>query len=71
MDWTNCTKNIMKTYQPKRLTDTEKSLLIQQVIKELSGIEPDDLTTFEYRLFRKLVENPPRKGGGAENRMQD
>lgn len=50
----------------KTLTGEEALAILQELVDDLSGIEDSDMTTFELRLLKKCVENPPKREKGTD-----
>jgi hypothetical protein len=53
----------------KHLTGKEALDILRVLVNRLDGISPDDMTQTEWLALRAAVENPPRFGGHAENKI--
>jgi len=45
--------------------------ILQSLLNELSGIDEEDMTTFELGLLRKCATEPPKRYYGAENQINN
>lgn len=44
----------------KEMTGEAAKEILQGLLKELSGIDVSDMTTFELNVIRKSADNPPK-----------
>lgn len=56
-------------YELQRMGGERAKKILQSLLNELSGIEKEDMTTFELGLLRKCATNPPKRYYGAENQI--
>jgi len=47
-------------YKMKKFTTEETTKILKDLVGNLSGIDPSDLTEFEQRVLSKLTSNPPK-----------
>jgi hypothetical protein len=40
--------------------------ILEDLLNQLDGIDPDDMTTFELNILHRCAENPPKKHRGCE-----
>jgi len=57
--------------QLKKMTGDAAKRLLQSLLNELSGIDEEDMTTFELGIIRKATETPPKRHFGAENQINN
>jgi len=48
-------------YELERMGGERAKKILQSLLNELSGIEEEDMTTFELNLLRKCATNPPKR----------
>lgn len=58
-------------YQLKELSGKEAKEVLAKLLRELSGIEEDDMTTFELGVIRACATEPPERHFGQENQINN
>jgi len=58
-------------YELERMGGERAKKILQSLLNELSGIEEEDMTTFELNLLRKCATNPPKRYYGVENQINN
>lgn len=58
-------------YQLKELSGKEAKEILSQLLRELSGIDQDDMTTFELGVIRACATEPPKRHYGQENQINN
>jgi len=53
-------------YELEAMGGERAKKILQDCLNQLSGIDPEDMTTFELMLLHRCAENPPKKYRGCE-----
>lgn len=61
----------MKKYELQRMGGERAKKILESLLSELSGIDEDDMTTFELGVIRKCATEPPKKHFGVENQINN
>lgn len=54
-------------YKLERMGGERAKKILQSLLNELSGIEEEDMTTFELNMLRKCATNPPKRYYGSRH----
>jgi hypothetical protein len=58
-------------YELQRMGGERAKKILEALLNELSGIDEDDMTTFELGVIRKCATEPPKRLFGAENQINN
>lgn len=61
----------MKKYELQRMGGERAKKILQDLLNELSGIDEDDMTTFELGVIRRCATEPPSRFYGVENQINN
>lgn len=61
----------MRKYELQRMGGERAKKILQDFLNELSGIDEDDMTTFELGIIRRCATEPPKKYYGMENQINN
>lgn len=53
-------------YKLKKLSDREKTRILKAILADLSHIDSELFTTFEYNTLKRIAVNPSRKNPKKE-----
>jgi hypothetical protein len=61
----------MKQHQLKELSGKDAKEILAKFLRELSGIDQTDMTTFELGVIRACATEPPKRHFGVENQINN
>jgi len=53
-------------YNLQKMSGERAKKILEDLLNQLDGIDPDDMTTFELNILHRCAENPPKKHRGCE-----
>lgn len=56
----------MNDFRLQKMSGERAKKILEGLVNGLSGIDPDDMTTFELNLLHQCAENPPKQWRGRE-----
>lgn len=59
---------IREMYLLQRMSGERALRILEDLLTELSDIDPNELTTFELNILHRCAENPPAQTSGVEAR---
>ena len=59
------------SYRLQRMSGERAKQVLSDLLVELSGIDPSDLTTFELKILHRVAENPPKQRRGKEELLTE
>lgn len=58
-------------YELQRMGGERAKKILQSLLSQLSGIDEDDMTTFELGVIRACATEPPKRHFGVENQINN